>query len=271
MRASALFVLIATAFYSGVASFKPKRAVIARRAGCTAVFEEPSALRGGGGGGADAAAKLEKRQIPKGQYSLGKALEIHKGMWLPVSLAFNYYYDNFSHRSCLMAALFGGYGINWILKSHTFFDKNFYNKDEFIGGISSVLLNWAMLSIFFFFPYLAARNTDPISPAELLASVLLYSLGTFLHYGADAQKHYTLKFRGPGLIADGFFAKLQSPSYFGENLIFGAYAIIAGFGSRLVWVPLSYLLLGLTALGNNKSKSLARYEGYEDWKKKTLF
>ncbi len=223
------------------------------------------------GGAAGKALLEEKRTLEPGQYSIGKALEFHKAAWLPVSLAFNNYFNNFGHRACLMTALFGGYGINWVLKSHTFFDKNFYNDEMFIGPLLSVAVNMLLLSLFFFYPYLAAKNTDPISPFACMSSVLLFSLGTFLHYGADAQKHYTLKYKGPGLITDGFFSKLHSPSYVGENLIFASYTIVAGIKSKLVWIPVAYLLFGLLALGGKKSASLARYEGYEDWKKSTWF
>ena len=113
--------------------------------------------------------------------------------------------------------LFGGYDINWILKSYTFFDKNSYNNDACRGGIGLIMLNLAILSTYYIYPYLAAKNTKDIKPLSMLVAVLLYSLGTFLHYGADAQKHYTLKFRGSGLITDDFFAKIRSPSYFGEQ------------------------------------------------------
>jgi len=225
----------------------------------------------GGAGKSNASALLEKRKLEPGQYSIGKALEFHKAAWLPVSLAFSYYYNNFGYRACLMTALFGGYGINWVLKSHTFFDKNFYNDEMFIGPLSSVVVNMLLLSMFFFYPYLAAKNTDPISPLAVMSSVLLFSLGTFLHYGADAQKHYTLKFKGPGLITDGFFARLRSPSYLGENLIFAAYTVVAGMKSKMVWIPVAYLLFGLLLLGGKKSASLARHEGYEEWKKNTWF
>jgi protein-S-isoprenylcysteine O-methyltransferase Ste14 len=270
---SALLVIVAFASYREAASSKPKRVVATDKVphNRPELLGHDDTLSLRGGGARDTTPMLEKKQLPKGQYSIGKALEFHKAMWLPVSLALNYHYDNFSHRSCLMAAIFGGYGINWVLKSHSFFDKNFYNDMAFIGGVSAVLINWVLLSIFFIFPYLAAKNTNPISPMEMMVSVLLFSLGTFLHYGADAQKHYTLKFRGPGLITDGFFSRIRSPSYFGENLIFAAYAIVAGFESRLVWAPVAYLLLGLAALGKKKEDSLSRYEGYGDWKKKTWF
>lgn len=73
-----------------------------------------------------------------------------------------YRFNNYNYRSCLMASLFGGYGINWILKSYTFFDKNFYNNDACRGGIGLVMLNWAILSTYYIYPYLAAKNSTEI-------------------------------------------------------------------------------------------------------------
>jgi len=67
------------------------------------------------------------------------------------------------------------------------------------------MLNWAILSTYYIYPYLAAKNTNEITPLSMFVAVLLYSLGTFLHYGAEAQKHYTLKFRGSGLITDDIY------------------------------------------------------------------
>ena len=51
---------------------------------------------------------MEKLPLPKSTYSTGKTLEIHKGTWLPVALAFMYRFNNYNYRSSLMASLFGG-------------------------------------------------------------------------------------------------------------------------------------------------------------------
>ena len=69
------------------------------------------------------------------------------------------------------------YGINWILKSYTFFDKNFYNNDACRGGIGLVMLNWAILSTYYIYPYLAAKNTNEITPLSMLVCGVIVFIG----------------------------------------------------------------------------------------------
>lgn len=170
-----------------------------------------------------------------------------------------------------MAGLFSAYGINWVLKSQIFWDKGFYNDPEAIAGLPQILINSTLLSLFFMFPWLAAKNKEPIEPLAVMVSCILFSMGNFFHYGADAQKFFTLKYKGSGLIKDGFFSKLRNPSYFGEDLIFAAFTIVAGIKNPLVWIPVAYLELGKLVLGTKKKHSLARYEDYEEWRKSTWF
>lgn len=220
--------------------------------------------------GGAAGSKVDKIKPPPGQSSVGKLLEAHKALWLPVSLALNYHYKNWSTRSSLMSGMFGAYGINWVLKSHLFWDKGYYNDADMVGGFPLLMTVFTMLSIFFTYPLLAAKNQQPIGSVEIIAACLLFSIGSFLHYGADAQKFYTLKYN-PGLIKEGFFKKMRSPSYVGEDLIFAAFTIVAGFESRWVWLPVGYLMLGLSVGGSKKRESLSRHKDYEEWKKNTWF
>ena len=53
-------------------------------------------------GGGQPTTTIEKLPLPKGTYSTGKILEIHKGTWLPVALAFMYRFNNYNYRSCLI-------------------------------------------------------------------------------------------------------------------------------------------------------------------------
>ena len=118
---------------------------------------------------------------------------------------------------------------------------------------------------------MAGTNLEPIKPYEVLLSVLLFSIGMMLHYGADAQKFYTLKYRGSGLIKDAFFSKLRNPSYIGEDMIFLGFGIVAGLSKRLTWIPIFYTAAGLKMFSGEKVKSLSRYSDYEEWKKNTWF
>ena len=44
------------------------------------------------------------------------------------------------------------------------------------------------------------------------AAPSLYTLGIFMHYVSDAQKHYTLRLQ-KGTIDDGLFARTRNPNY----------------------------------------------------------
>merc|ERR1719411_577921 len=66
----------------------------------------------------------------------------------------------------------------------------------------------------------------------------LYSVGIFLMFGSDCQKHYTLLYRKPrSLITDGFFTYTRNPNYLGEVFIYTAYAI----WSRCIMVYVIFL------------------------------
>lgn len=217
----------------------------------------------------------EKQQIPKGHYSLGKVLEIHKFTWPFVTLFCTILYGNYSHRMTLMNGLFSSYGILWVLKSHTFYDRSFYHNEQYIHTLTNSIVNYSSVSIYYLFPYVTAKNTHEISNIETYISIILYSIGMFLHHCSDAQKFYTLealnKFKTEDkLITTGLYSLIRHPNYSGEFLIWFSLMIVSGFTHPLSYVPVAWLFVATVLVGMpTKEKSLKRYDNYKNWEQDT--
>lgn len=217
----------------------------------------------------------EKQQIPKGHYSLGKVLEIHKFTWPFVTLFCTILYGNYSHRMTLMNGLFSSYGILWVLKSHTFYDRSFYHNEQYIHTLTNSIVNYSSVSIYYLFPYVTAKNNHEISNIETYISIILYSIGMFLHHCSDAQKFYTLealnKFKTEDkLITTGLYSLIRHPNYSGEFLIWFSLMIVSGFTHPLSYVPVAWLFVATVLVGMpTKEKSLKRYDNYKNWEQDT--
>ncbi len=77
--------------------------------------------------------------------------------------------------------------------------------------------------------YFAARRTDPMGITDIIA-VLVYIVGTIIHFGSDYQK-YRFKSRPESkgkLLKTGFWGLCRHPNYFGDFLIYLSFALIGG-------------------------------------------
>lgn len=161
-------------------------------------------------------------------------------------------------------ALHGTYGILWLLKSRVFPDKQ-WEEDK---GLFYGLYIWAGLSLYWIAPFIiASQNVQ--APAWLLGlSVSLYTFGIFLHYTADMQKYVQLKYNPGQLVDDGLMARVRNINYFGELLIYLGFGILA-----MHWLPLAVIALYLAVIWfpnmYKKDKSLARYPGFEEYRRKS--
>ncbi|MEI6877275.1 MAG: DUF1295 domain-containing protein, partial [Spirochaetota bacterium] len=114
-------------------------------------------------------------------------------------------------------------------------------------------------------------SQDLRAPAWLLGlAVASYAMGLFLHFSSDMQKHVALKLHPGQLITDGLFARVRNPNYLGELLIY------AGFGSlAMSWLPFAVIALFMALLWVpnmvKKEKSLSRYPGFADYKRRSKF
>ena len=101
---------------------------------------------------------------------------------------------------------------------------------------------------------------------------MLYIFGFFhLHVG-DAQKHFTLRLRPNQLIDDALFARTRNPNYFGELLIYSAFAVSA-CASEYWYLPwgVNALVWSVLFVPNwvRKDKSLSRHEGWAEYRRKS--
>jgi steroid 5-alpha reductase family enzyme len=161
-------------------------------------------------------------------------------------------------------AMHGTYGLLWVIKSRIFPDKQ-WEQDK---GLFYGLYIWAGLSLYWIAPLLiTSQNVQ--APAWLLGlAISLYTFGIFLHYAADMQKHIQLKYHPGHLIEDGLMTRLRNTNYFGELLIYLGFGLLA-----LHWLPLAVIALYLVVIWIpnmlKKEKSLARYPGFVEYKRKS--
>ena len=188
------------------------------------------------------------------------AINLHKLLTFIYVLGLMAFYDNFTVAPWVYLALHGTYGILWLIKDALYPDKKWEEEISVIVGIFTLI----MLGLYWVAPFiLISSNVQPSSPL-IAAAIAINLTGVFLHYGSDAQKYYTLKYKS-GLITEGFFSRSRNPNYLGEILIYLGFAILAQH-----WLP--FVLLGLFAglvfVPNmlKKDRSLARYPEFADYK-----
>lgn len=191
------------------------------------------------------------------------AINLHKFLTFIYVLGLMVFYDNFTVAPWVYLALHGTYGILWLFKDSLYPDKQWEEEIPIAMGI----FTFFMLGLYWVAPFiLISGNVQPSS--SLIAAAIATNLtGVFLHYGSDAQKYYTLKYKS-GLITEGFFSRSRNPNYLGEILIYVGFAMLAKH-----WLP--FLLLGLfTAVVFvpnmiKKDRSLARYPEFAAYKART--
>jgi steroid 5-alpha reductase family enzyme len=194
---------------------------------------------------------------------LRHVINLHKGLTPLVVLGLMAAFGNGGSGPWLYLALHGTYGLLWLLKDRIFPDRQWEQTVSWPVAISGFLA----LGLYWLAPFLLIRSGAVPPPPLAAAATALCITGVFLHYGADAQKHFTLRYR-PGLIDEGFFARCRNTNYLGEILIYLSFAVLA-----MHWIP--YLVLLGFALGvflpnmRRKDASLARYPGFEAWRRRS--
>jgi steroid 5-alpha reductase family enzyme len=161
-------------------------------------------------------------------------------------------------------AMHGTYGLLWVIKSRIFPDKQWEQACSLWYG----LYIWAGLSLYWIAPWLITSQGVNVPAWLLSAALFVYTSGVFLHFTADMQKFIELKYNPDHLITDGLLAYSRNINYFGEFLIYGSFALLA-----LSWIPFTviaaYLIIVWGPNIRRKEKSLSRYQGYEEYRKKT--
>lgn len=157
--------------------------------------------------------------------------------------------------------LHGTYGVLWATKSAVFGDKQW----EQPTGLGFGLTIWASLTLYWIAPWLITAG-DLRAPAWLLgAAVAAWGIGVFLHFGADMQKHMSLKLAPGTLLTEGLWSRCRNPNYLGELLIYGAFVALSMHWLPPLWLVAMILGVWLPNM-RRKDRSLARYPEFAAWK-----
>ena len=93
-------------------------------------------------------------------------------------------------------------------------------------------------------------------------------MGIFFHFTADMQKYIALQLQPGRLIEDGLFGLSRNINYFGELLIYLGFGLLA-----MHWLPLLIITLFFSFVWwpnmRRKDRSLARYDAFPTYKKRT--
>ena len=191
------------------------------------------------------------------------SINTHKLLTFPFVLSLMVYYQNFTVAPWVYLALHGSYGIMWLIKDSLYPDKQWEEEISTIKGIIVFLF----LGSYWVAPFiLISGNIQPSAPLICIA-IATNLFGLLLHYGSDAQKYFTLKYR-KGLITEGFFSRSRNPNYLGEILIYLGFALLTQH-----WLPLVILVTfsALVFVPNmrKKDQSLARYPEFSAYKQRS--
>ena len=190
-------------------------------------------------------------------------INVHKLLTFAVVLGLMYFYGNFTVAAWVYLALHGTYGIMWLIKDSLYPDRQWEEEIPVAMGVTTFIL----LGSYWIAPYILISSGVEASAPLICAAIATNLAGVFLHYGSDAQKYFTLKYK-QGLITEGFFSRSRNPNYLGEILIYLSFAMLAQH-----WLP--FLILGAFAalifVPNmlKKDKSLSRYPEFAAYKKRS--
>ena len=187
-------------------------------------------------------------------------INLHKGLTSVFVLGLMLAYNNFTVAAFTYLALHGGYGVLWLIKDRYYPDKQWEQEVPVVTGI----FTFFAIGLYWIAPFILISSGLQLSPIWIFSALVINLFGIFLHYGSDAQKYYTLKYR-TGLITEGLFASSRNPNYLGEILIYVSFAMLAQH-----WLP--FVVLGGFIAGIfvpnmlKKDKSLSRYPEFEAYK-----
>ncbi len=192
-------------------------------------------------------------------------IDSHKGVTFIAILLMMAWFNQWQNPTAwVYLALHGTYGWLWVLKSRVFPDKQWEQK----ASPWYALVIWGGLSLYWIAPFIiTSQNVQ--APAWLLGiSISIYTLGIFLHYTADMQKHIELKYNPGHLITGGLMARARNINYFGEFLIYLGFGLLA-----MHWLPVAVIALFVAVIWMpnmlKKDKSLARYPEFAEYKRKS--
>lgn len=190
-------------------------------------------------------------------------INLHKGLTAFFVLSLMYWYDNFSIGAWVYLALHGSYGFLWLFKDRVYPDKKW---EEPVSVTYSILVFFA-LGLYWIAPFILISQYK--MPGEIITAgaVALNMFGAVLHFGSDAQKYFTLKYK-PGLITEGFFARCRNPNYLGELMIYVGFALLSMSWMGYIGILAFFIFVFIPGM-IQKDKSLSRYPNFAEYQKRS--
>lgn len=190
-------------------------------------------------------------------------IDTHKFLTTFVVLGLMAAFNQWSNTTAwVYLALHGTYGMIWLIKSQTYPDKRWEQPVNAVNGIGL----FGALALYWIAPYLLMSNSTQAPGWYLCVCIVLYTVGIFLHYTSDMQKHMSMTLRPGTLLKEGLWAKVRNPNYFGELLIYTGYGLLA-----MHWLPIVIIaaIVIMVWVPNmlQKDKSLSRYPEYAEYKR----
>jgi steroid 5-alpha reductase family enzyme len=171
-----------------------------------------------------------------------------------------FFYDNYSIACWIYLALHGSYGLMWLLKDNMFPDKQW----EQGVSIGYGLFVFIVLGLYWLAPFILISQFREPAPVVIATAVSLNCIGIMLHFGSDAQKYFTLKYK-PGLITEGFFARTRNVNYLGELMIYVGFALLSASWFGFIGIAVFFSGAFIPNM-IKKDKSLARYSNFNSYK-----
>lgn len=190
-------------------------------------------------------------------------INLHKGSTAIFVLGLMYYYQNFSIGPWVYLALHGSYGFLWLLKDRMFPDKQW----EQVVSVPYGIFVFLILGLYWIAPWLLISQRIEPRVEIISAAIVLNMFGVMLHYGSDAQKYFTLKYKS-GLITEGYFSRCRNINYLGELMIYSGFALLTV--SWLGFIGIVAFFVGAFIPNMiKKDNSLSRYPEFAAYKKQT--
>ena len=190
-------------------------------------------------------------------------INLHKFLTFGVILGLMAVYQNFTMAAWIYLALHGTYGIMWLIKDRLYPDKQWEEEIPVV----TVVITFLVVGLYWVAPFILISSRVEASAPLIAAAIATNLFGVLLHYGSDAQKYFTLKYK-KGLITEGFFSRSRNPNYLGEILIYLGFAMLAQH-----WLP--FVIIGAVFAAIfvpnmiKKDKSLARYPEFAAYKERS--
>ena len=184
-------------------------------------------------------------------------INFHKIFTLFIIAGMMVYLENFSTVACVYLGLHGIYGYCWLVKDFGFRDSNFESRVTYGGAVMAYLL---LVGWYWLFPWFFLTREIPPSNTLLFSAIAIHTWGITWMIAADCQKYFQLKYRR-GLMTNGMFRYTRNPNFFGETLIYLAYAMLAGHW--LTWIVFAYAVLYFYTRMLIKDGSISRYPEWD--------